>query len=132
MRGKLLGRGQALGTLGGDAGAHLRPQTGDAHHEEFVEVVGRDRQEPQPLEQRMAAVGGFLEHAPVEIEPGELAVDETFRARGNGRLGMTARRLGEARRAPPAPAPGRIRAQRQSAWPRSTMVLPERFELYDR
>ena len=29
-------------------------RAGDAHHEEFVEVVGRDRQEAQPLEQRMA------------------------------------------------------------------------------
>ena len=30
-------------------------QAGDADHEEFVEVVGRDRQEAQPLQQRMAS-----------------------------------------------------------------------------
>ena len=94
---KLLGRGQALGALGADAGPDLRPETGDAHHEKLIEVVRRDRQEPQPLQQRVAAVGGFLEHAPVEIEPGELAVNETFRTRGDRRLGVTPRRLGEAR-----------------------------------
>ena len=43
------------GLLVGDARAHLALEAGDPHHEEFVEVVGRDRQEPQPLEQRMAA-----------------------------------------------------------------------------
>ena len=79
---QLLGRRQTLGTFSGDAGAHLRPQTGHPHHEEFVEVVGRDRQEPQPLKQRVLAVGGFLENATIEIEPRQLPVDEPFRAGG--------------------------------------------------
>jgi hypothetical protein len=44
--GKLFGRRQAV--LADDANAlpHLSLQTGDAHHVEFVKVIGRDRQEP--------------------------------------------------------------------------------------
>ena len=67
--GELLARGQAFGTHGRDAGTHLRAQAGDAHHEELVEIVRRNRQEFKPFEQRMAAIGGFLEDATVEIEP---------------------------------------------------------------
>ena len=66
----------------------LALQAGHAHHVEFVEVVGRDRQEAHPLEQRMVDVVGLLEHPLVEGEPGELAVDEAgFRRVGktNGR-----------------------------------------------
>ena len=57
-------------------------QAGDADHVEFVEVVGRDRQEAQPLQQRMARVAGLLEHPLVEGEPGQLAIDEASRAVG--------------------------------------------------
>ena len=52
---------------------------GDADHEELVEVVGRDRQEAQLLQQRMVAVRGLLQHAAVELQPGQLAVDEALR-----------------------------------------------------
>ena len=62
-----------------DARADLPDEAGDAHHEELVEVVGRDRQEAQLLEQRMVAVLGLLEDAAVELEPGQLAVDEALR-----------------------------------------------------
>ena len=71
-----------------DARQHLPDQAGDADHEEFVEIVGRDRQEPQPLEQRMVRVRRFFQHAPVELEPGQLAIDEALRASvmsGDGR-----------------------------------------------
>jgi hypothetical protein len=77
---QLLGGGQALGTLLGDAGAHLCAKAGNAHHEELVEVVGGDRQELEPFQERMAAIGGFLQHAAVEIKPRQLAVDEPVRA----------------------------------------------------
>ena len=56
-------------------------QAGDADHEEFVEVVGRDREEPHPLEQRMGGVFGLFEHPAIEMQPGQLAVDEPLRAR---------------------------------------------------
>ena len=47
---------------------------GDAHHEELVEVVGEDRAEPQPLQQRHARDRRELQHALVEVEPAKLAV----------------------------------------------------------
>ena len=52
---QLLGRRQAVGTALGDAFADLRLDAGDADHEEFIKVVGRNRQEPHPLQRRMAA-----------------------------------------------------------------------------
>ena len=50
---ELLLRGQPLGTPGVDACADLSHQTCDADREEFVEIVVRDRQEPQPFKQRI-------------------------------------------------------------------------------
>jgi hypothetical protein len=78
--------------LGGDRGVgraelaqrhprrrHLRAQVahhaGDADLEELVEVRRDDRQEAQPLEQRDRRVVREREHAPVEREQRELAVD---------------------------------------------------------
>ena len=51
-------------------------ERGDAHHEELVEVRRDDRGEAQPLEQRVRRVRGLLEHAVVEREPRQLAVEE--------------------------------------------------------
>ncbi len=51
----------------------------DAHHVELVEVRGRDRQEAQALEQRVAHVLRLLQHAAVELQPGQLAVVEARR-----------------------------------------------------
>ena len=95
---KLFGRGQSLRALGGDAGAHLRAQAGDPHHEEFIEVVRRDRQEFQPLQQRMSAVGGFFENAAIEIEPGQFPIDEAIRACCQRRRGVLFRGLRQAYR----------------------------------
>ena len=62
---------------GGDLAVHA----GRPHHVEFVEVGGRDRQEAQPLQQRMAAVLRFLEDAAIELQPRQLAVVEASRTR---------------------------------------------------
>ena len=78
--GELLGRREAVLRGRRHARAHLADKAGDAHHEEFVEVVGRDRQEAQLLEQRVALVGRLLEHATVELQPRQFAVDEARRA----------------------------------------------------
>ncbi len=51
-------------------------ETGHAHHEELVEVAAEDRQEPGPLQERQRVVLGQLEHALVEPQPRELAVEE--------------------------------------------------------
>ena len=56
MRSSCSLRRQAVRAARGDAGAHLALEAGDAHHEELVEVVGRDRQEAQPLQQRVVGV----------------------------------------------------------------------------
>ena len=79
---QLLGRGQAV--LAGDphAFAHLGAQAGHADHVEFVQVVGADRQEAQPLQQRVAGVHALRQHPAVEGQPGELAVEEPRRRGG--------------------------------------------------
>jgi hypothetical protein len=64
------------GCFSNDALAHLAFEAGDAHHEELVEIGGRDRQEADALQQRMIEVQRFLENAPVELQPGKFAVDE--------------------------------------------------------
>ena len=51
-------------------------QAGDAHHVELVEVAGEDRQELDPLQQRLASVLGQRQHPGVEVQPGQLAVEE--------------------------------------------------------
>ena len=62
-------------------------QSGDAHLEELVEVGCADRQEPEPLQQRVRRVARFLEHPLVEIEPAQLAIDEQARVERRGRGG---------------------------------------------
>ncbi len=78
--GQLLRRGAAIGRDQGGACLRLPDQRGDADRVELVEVGCADRQEAQPLQQRVARVLRLLQDAVVEIQPGQLAVDETFRA----------------------------------------------------
>ena len=52
---QLLGGRQPVVADRRDELARLALQAGDAHHQEFVEVLAGDRQEAQPLEQRMIA-----------------------------------------------------------------------------
>ena len=78
---ELLGRRQPVRAARGDALAHLALDAGDAHHEEFIEVVGGDGEEAHPLENRMALIGGLFKHPAIEVQPGQFAVDEAFRAR---------------------------------------------------
>ena len=81
-RGELLGRRQAVvAQQGRPVGQHV-DQAGHADHVELVEVAGRDRQEAHPLQQRMARVARLLQHARVEREPGQFAVDEASGAVG--------------------------------------------------
>ena len=79
---ELFGRRQPVRALLDDALAHLILQAGDAHHEEFIEVVGRDREEAEPLQHRMVLVLGLLQHAAIEVQPGKFPVDEALRACG--------------------------------------------------
>ena len=76
---KLLRRCVAVRAALGDALAHLRLDAGHADHEELIKVIGGNRQESHPLQRRVARIDRFLEHPAIEMEPGQLAVDETFR-----------------------------------------------------
>ena len=58
-----------------DARADLLLEAGDADLEELVEVAVEDREELHALHQRVFRVLRKGEHARVELEPGELAVD---------------------------------------------------------
>ena len=74
-RAQLLGDGEAVHRLFFDAEHLVGLEAGDSDHEEFVEVAGRDRQEPHPLEQRVGRIRRLLEHAAIERQPAELAVE---------------------------------------------------------
>ena len=64
-----------------DVGGHREPgrdaalEPRDAHHEELVEVRREDREEVGALQQREGVVFGEFEHALVEGEPAQLAVE---------------------------------------------------------
>ena len=79
--GELLRRSEPIRALDRNAGALLALEAGNADHEELIEVVGGNRQKPNTLEQGVGLVCRLLEHAAVELEPGQLAIDETLRAR---------------------------------------------------
>ena len=71
-----LGRQQAVGRRVGHATGDLLLQARHADHEELVEVGGDDAEELEPLQHRQGGVLGLLEDAGVELEPGELAIEE--------------------------------------------------------
>ena len=68
---------QAVGrrVLGFEFAVDLILQAGDAHLEKFVEVGCRDGQEPQTLQRFHRLVACFLQHALVEPQPAEFAID---------------------------------------------------------
>ena len=57
------------------------------HHEELVEVAGEDREELAALEERHAGIARQGQHARVEVEPRQLAVDVEGGIRQVGRDG---------------------------------------------
>src|SRR6185437_6943614 len=76
---ELLCRRQPVLARRTDARQHLPFEAGDAHHVELVEVVGRDREEAQPLEQWLARIVGLGEYTLIESKPGQFPIDEPFR-----------------------------------------------------
>ncbi len=73
---QLLGRRLAIRAAHQNALADLAFEACHAHHEEFVEIGGRDRQEAHPLQKWMSRVQRFFQDAAIELQPGEFAVDE--------------------------------------------------------
>ena len=51
-------------------------QTADAHHIKFIEIRAVDRQKLQPLIDRQRLVGRLRQHAAVELQPAQLAVEK--------------------------------------------------------
>ena len=100
---ELLRRGQAVLAQRLDAGEVLAFEPGDPDHVEFVEIAGRDRQEAQPLEQRMPLVLGLGEHPLVEGQPGQLAVDKARRRSGSPGSRMSTTCADVRHAAPPGP-----------------------------
>ena len=62
----------------------------DPDLEELVEHAREDRQEVDPLEQRVAGVARLVQDAAGVVEPGQLAVDVRARRRGGFRAGRAA------------------------------------------
>ena len=71
-------RAQTVGgiILRGAVAERLLPQPGHANHEKLVEVRAENRQELHPLQQRSLLILRLLQHAGVELQPAQLAVDE--------------------------------------------------------
>ena len=66
---------QTVGRDGVHAGPPLAEQAGETHHVELVEVVRGDGEELHALEQRLGAVARLRQHARVERQPAQFAVD---------------------------------------------------------
>ena len=74
--GERLRGGHAVGGAHGEPCRLLVHQACHAHHEELVEVRREDRAELDALEQRLRLVAREVEHARVELDPRQLAVEE--------------------------------------------------------
>ena len=81
---ELLADRQPVGGADGESGLLPALEPGDAHHVELVEVAGEDRQELDALEQRQRLVLRELQHACVEVQPGQLSVQESVARQGGG------------------------------------------------
>ncbi len=69
-------------------GRHRLAQPRDADHEELVQVRKEDPEEPSPLHKGHGGILRFLEHPPVEAEPGQSAAQVARFGRG-GAVGHT-------------------------------------------
>jgi hypothetical protein len=71
----LLGGPEPIGPSRVDPGLDLVGEAGHPDHEELVLVRGVDGAKPDPLQQGHRRILGQLQHALVEIDPGELAIE---------------------------------------------------------
>ena len=99
--GEHLLRGAADVRRHGEPGDDAALEAGDAHHEELVEVAREDREEVRPLEQGQGRILGEFEHALVEGEPAQLAVEVAvvgqLRVEGLGQVEVVVVRVAQAR-----------------------------------
>jgi len=100
----------AVGAAHVHARVDLALEPRDPDHEELVQVRAEDREELEPLEERHVGVERLLEHALVEVEPGELPAPVALR--GLGRVDAGTERREDARlREGPRRARGRGRGR---------------------
>ena len=78
---ELLARGKPIRRPDRNAGSQLAFEAGHADHEEFVEIVRRDREKAYPLEQGLGVVAGFFQNPAVELQPRQLSISKAFWAR---------------------------------------------------
>src|SRR6185437_856703 len=78
---KLFRGSKPIRALRQNALPHLAFKTGDTHHEKFVEIVRRNREEAHALEQRMLRVRRLFQHTAIEMKPRQFAIDEARRTR---------------------------------------------------
>ena len=78
---ELLDRAETVGRiiLRGTLAEGLLADARQPDHEEFVEVGTEDRQKFEPLHQRVLGVLRLLQHAEVELQPAQLAVEKRLR-----------------------------------------------------
>ncbi|MCZ7687712.1 MAG: hypothetical protein M5U28_56810 [Sandaracinaceae bacterium] len=86
-------RGHAVGRRLLHVVVDLTEQTGDADHEELVEVPRGDGRELEALEERNVGVARLVEHSLVELQPAQLPVDEERRLRLDRARGWWGARL---------------------------------------
>ena len=67
-------RSQSVGAWIGGARVQLRRQASHANHEELVEIGAEDGEELDAFQQRVLIVLGFLQHAPLERQQAEFAI----------------------------------------------------------
>ena len=92
----LFGQHSVRTAVGHTAGQQLL-QARDPHHEKLVQVGRHDALELAAFGQRDGGVARLLQNAPIELQPGQLAIDEVVRP--NLRLGTDGRLAGRGRRA---------------------------------
>ena len=76
QRAQLLLRGLPVDRKLVDLATHLRGNPCHADHHELVKVAAADRKKPQPLQQRVIRVDRLGQHAAVEGQPAQLAIEE--------------------------------------------------------
>ena len=74
-RNQLRRRAHPVGRVFADAGLNLLGKTGNANHEELIQIRSEDGKELGALEQRVGIVERLFEHAALETEKAQLTVD---------------------------------------------------------
>ena len=70
-------------------------QSADADHEELIEVGAENGEKLESLEQGHGRIGPFFEHAAIELEPAQFAVDvKGGVVQGRGRVFLHRQRRG--------------------------------------